>query len=56
MEGGHGRGDGKLQVTRRLRTSAAHEWYAHPQTRMGTSPEAQNRPFREEPGKTSRSR
>ena len=32
MEGGHELGDGKAQVVRRLRTSATHEWYAHPQT------------------------
>ena len=30
--------------------------YAYPQTRMGTSPEVQKRPFREEQEKTSRSR
>ena len=32
MEGGHGLGDGKPQVVRRLRTSVTYEWYAHPQT------------------------
>ena len=49
MEGGNGPGDGRPQVARRLRTSAAHEWYGcYPQTWMGTSPEVQKWPFREE--------
>ena len=56
MEGSNGPGDGKPQVARRLRTSAAREWYAHPQTWMSTSKEVQKWPFKEERGKTSRPR